>query len=100
MDYQGMKKTGRVQLSDEMLDLVSGGASVETSYFIQYCKGKNLTFDEAVNNAHALFADVADASQELFGGDGLKDVLEAVQAAYGSTSMRLIHRGKSSTLPL
>ena len=85
MEFQGMKEVkGRIQLSDEMLDLVSGGASLETSYFIQFCREKNLTCDEALNNAHALFADVTGASEELFGGDSLADVLEAVQQAYGT----------------
>ncbi len=86
MEFQGMKKVkGRMLLSDEMLDLVSGGASLETSYFIQFCREKNLTYDEALNNAHALFADVTGASEELFGGDSLADVLEAVQQAYGAS---------------
>ena len=104
MEFQGIKKEkGRVKLDDEVLDLVSGGASLETSYFIQYCKGKNLTCDEALNNVNALFTDVAGAGDELFGGDSLADVLEAVNQAYGGASKRtsvLKHLGMISKTSL
>ena len=80
----------RMKLNLDELDQVNGGASPETGYFISYCQKKGFTLAEAINNAQEAFSDLSGQnSQELFGGDTLQTVLDAVHQAYGSKTAGL-----------
>ena len=80
----------RMKLNLDELERVNGGTSAETGYFIDYCRKKGFTLEEAVTNAQEAFTDLpGQNSQELFGGDTLQTVLDAVRQAYGGSTAGL-----------
>ena len=45
----------RMKLNLDELERVNGGTSAETGYFIDYCRKKGFTLEEAVTNAQEAF---------------------------------------------
>ena len=73
------EKMKRVQLNEDMLDLVSGGISQKTADFLSVAMNDHVTHDDmvqCVTDIKNLYGD--SAFEYWFGGDSLADIIDVI----------------------